>query len=239
MNMSNSCWLFLLILFITMFIVVKRRKLTPVAAITAALFACAIFLGAGFAGIFMIGLFFLLGTLATSFKINTKEKLGAAEIDKGRRTAGQVIANGGVAAIAGVMASLFTRQKELFVLMMAGALSAAMADTLSSELGTLYGKQFYNILNFKKDSRGENGVVSLEGTLIGVAGSTIMATVFSIGYGWDERFFWILIAGTIGNYTDSFLGATLERNQILKNDAVNFINTLTGAFTSYFLFKFS
>jgi len=236
--MSNDYWLFLFILLSTMFFIVRKKKLTSGATIVAAAMGCIIFLGTGFTGIVMIGLFFLLGTLATSFKLNVKEKLDAAEINKGRRTAGQVMANGGVAAIAGILASYFTTQVELFALMMAGALAAATADTLSSELGTLYGKQFYNILNFKKDTRGENGVVSLEGTLIGMAGSAIIATVFSIGYGWDDRFCWIIIAGTTGNFADSFLGATLERKQILKNDAVNFINTLAGAFTVYILIEF-
>ena len=237
MSMSNDTWLFLFVLLSTMTIILKTKKLTPGAAIVAAIIGSVIYLGTGFTGINMIGLFFLLGTLATSFKTNVKEKLGAVEINKGRRTAGQVVANGGVAAIAGILASYFTPQEELFALVMAGALSAATADTLSSELGRLYGKQFYNILNFKKDTRGENGVVSLAGTLIGIAGSAMIAIIFSIGYGWDNRFYWIIIAGTVGNYTDSFLGATLERKQILKNNAVNFFNTLAGALAAFVLMK--
>jgi uncharacterized protein (TIGR00297 family) len=237
MNMSNDYWLFLFILFITMVIIVKKKKLTTGATIVAAVIGCFIYSGAGFTGIAMIGLFFLLGTSATSFKMNVKEKLGAAEINRGRRTAGQVIANGGVAAIAGILAFVFTGKQELFALLAAGALSAATADTLSSELGTLYGRQFYNILSFKKDTRGENGVVSLEGTFIGIAGSAMIATVFSMGYGWDFRFYWIIVAGTIGNCVDSFLGATLERKQLLPNDAVNFINTLAGALTAFILIR--
>ena len=237
MSMSNDTWLFVFVLLSTMTIILKTKKLTPCAAIVAAIIGSVIFLGTGFTGITMIGLFFLLGSLATAFKIGAKEKLDVAEISKGRRTSGQVLANGGVAAIAGISAAYFTRQEELFAFLMAGALSAATADTLSSELGTLYGKQFYNILNFKKDTRGENGVVSLAGTLIGIAGSTMIAIIFSIGYGWDNRFYWIIIAGTVGNYTDSFLGATLERKQILKNNAVNFFNTLAGALTAFILMK--
>ncbi len=235
--MYTDYWLFLFLLFITMFFIVKKKKLTSGAAIVAAAIGCFIFLGTGFTGIAMIGLFFLLGTLATSFKINLKEKLGVAEINKGKRNAGQVIANGGLAAIAGILACFFPAKEALFALMMAGALSAATADTLSSELGTWYGKQFYNMLNFKKDTKGENGVVSLEGTVIGVAGSAMIATMYSVGYGWDCRFFLVIIAGTIGNFTDSFLGATLERKQLLKNDAVNFINTLAGALAAYILMK--
>ncbi len=90
--------------------------------------------------------------------------------------------------------------------MMAAAFSSAAADTLSSELGSIYGRQFYNILSFKKDQRGLDGVVSLEGTVLGVAGSFIIATVYSIGFGWDIGLLWIVIAGTIGNLGGFFIG---------------------------------
>jgi uncharacterized protein (TIGR00297 family) len=112
---------------------------------------------------------------------------------------------------------------------MAGAFSSATADTLSSELGTVYGKKFYNILTFQKDKKGLDGVVSFEGTGIGIAGSAVMATIYCLGAGWSLAFLWIVIAGTIGNLCDSVLGATVERRQIIGNDVVNFLNTLIGA----------
>jgi uncharacterized protein (TIGR00297 family) len=104
-----------------------------------------------------------------------------------------------------------------------------MADTLSSELGTVYGKNFYNIITFKKDQKGLDGVVSLEGTLIGIAGSVVVAAIYCAGFGWTEHFIWIMLAGTTGNITDSVLGATLERKNLINNDVVNFLNTLVGA----------
>ena len=235
--MSFNYWLFVFILFIVLFISVKKNKLTFAAAITAAIVGLLIFMGTGFTGIAMIGLFFLLGTLATSFKINIKEKLGAAEINKGGRTVGQVLANGGVAAIMGLLAWLYPNQLLVFEMMMAGALASATADTLSSELGTVYGKKFYNIISFKIDRRGENGVVSLEGTIIGIGGSALIAGVHALATGWNNQFWWIVIAGTIGNLADSILGATLERKRLIGNDVVNFINTMVSAFTIYLLMK--
>lgn len=228
--MIYDYWLLLLIIFSAMLFSVKKNKLTLSGAIAGSIVCFFIFTGAGFTGVAMLGSFFLMGTMATSWKMNIKEKLGAAEINKGRRTTGQVIANGGVAAIAGFLAWFFRDQQKIFQLMMAAALSAATADTLSSELGTVYGKRFYNIISFAKDKRGENGVVSIEGFLLGFAGSIVIAAIFSIGYGWSNSWFtWIVIAGTIGNITDSILGATLERRGYLKNDAVNFINTFVAA----------
>lgn len=236
--MTTEYWLFLLILFATIFLSVQRDKLTWRGAAAGGVIGCFIFLGAGFTGIAMIGLFFLLGILATSWKISAKEKLGAAEKNKGRRTAGQVIANGGIAGIAGLLSWVIPEQRALFQLMMAAALSSATSDTLSSELGTVYGKRFYNILSFKHDKRGENGVVSIEGTIFGISGSILISLVYAIGFGWNSQVGWIVIAGIFGNIADSILGATLERKHYLKNDAVNFINTVLAALAALALTKF-
>jgi uncharacterized protein (TIGR00297 family) len=93
----------------------------------------------------------------------------------------------------------------------------------------VYGRRYYNVLTFKPDQRGLDGVVSLEGTLLGLAGSAVIATAYCLGAGWGPAFGWLLLAGTAGNLADSVLGATLERRRFLNNDAVNSLNTLVGA----------
>lgn len=204
-------------------------KLTFIGALTGGLIALLIYEGAGYTGIAMLALFFIAGSWATGWHFHQKVAFGTAEERKGRRTAGQVIANGGVAAILGATAWGFHNNISLLQIMMAGGLAAAMADTLSSELGTVYGSRFYHILSLKPDQRGLDGVVSLEGTLIGVAGAGLMAVVYSIGFGWGMQFCWIVLAGAAGNAVDSVLGAALERGQRIGNNMVNFLNTLTGA----------
>jgi len=217
-------------------VTIALKKLDIKAAITAVIIGFVTWLGEGYTGIALLATFFIAGTLATSWKMHTKQQTGLAEHHRGQRTAGQVIANSGVAAILSLLSFLFVQHQPVLLLMVASGLSSATADTLSSELGNVYGRKFYNIMNFKKDTRGLNGVVSFEGTLIGVAGSCLIAMVYAVHAGMTIHFLWIIIAGTIGNLTDSVLGATLERKHILNNNAVNFFNTLTGALAGFMLY---
>ena len=218
-----------------MWYAIIRNKLTIPAAITGVAVATALFAGAGYVGFIMMTFFFMLGTLATSHKKNIKQQLGIAEENKGRRVATQVLANAGVQGLLGLIMLTDVQHKEIYLLMIAAAFSSATADTMSSELGNVYGKRFYNILNFKKDVRGRDGVVSLEGTLAGVLGSVMIALVFACFQQFDKRFIVIVVAGTVGNIMDSLLGATLEKRQVIGNNAVNFLNTISAAITAALL----
>ena len=79
-------------------------------------------------------------------------------------------------------------------------------------------------------------MVSLEGTLIGIAGAALIAAVYCLANGWSIYFLIIILAGAIGNLIDSVLGATLERRQIIANNTVNFLNTLAGALMCLLLY---
>ena len=220
----------LVLLGLGMFYSVRRGKLTPNAAATGGMLGLLIYLGSGLAGLGLLGLFFALGTAASGWRGADKRRLGLAEENQGRRTTGQVLANAGVAAGLGLLAWLRPELAPLAGLMLAGSFAAATADTLSSELGNVYGRRYYNILSLKPDTRGLNGVVSREGTALGLAGSAVVAAVYCLSFGsGGVAFGALLVAGTVGNLTDSVLGATLERRGILGNNAVNFLNTLTGA----------
>jgi len=213
---------------------VKKRKLTPGGGVMAAAVALLVAAGTGYGGLLLLGAFFIMGITATSHKKHLK--IFPGENHPEQRTAGQVFANGGVAAIMALLALISPDIDDMYQMMLAASLAAATADTLSSELGMVYGRNFYNILTFKKEARGLDGVVSLEGTLLGAAGAGILALLYGICFGIDETVWFVAIAGIAGNLADSLLGATLERKHIIGNDTVNFGNTLFGAITAMLLY---
>lgn len=212
-----------------MFLSVYTKKLSPGASACGGLIACLLFWGSGYAGVFMMAAFFVVGTAATGWKHRLKAGRGLAATDKERRVASQVLANAGVPALAAFIALCFPSLREWCVIAIAAAFASATSDTLSSELGNVYGRRFYNVLTWKKDRRGENGVISLEGTLAGLAGSAIIAMLYSVFTGLTPLVAIVLLAGMAGNIFDSVLGATLERKHVISNDAVNFLNTFFAA----------
>ena len=209
---------------------INWKKLTVPAALTGGVLGWAVYAGGGFTGLAMMTTFFVLGTSATSWKKDQKLPIRSNAAHESTRTARQVIANAGIAAIAGLLIVLFPAHRPLLLLMTAASLASATADTLSSELGMVYGRRFYHILSWRQDQKGLDGVISIEGLLIGVAGAAIIAFVFALGQGWTLRIFGLIVlSGTLGNLIDSVLGASFERKGWLTNDAVNFLNTLAAA----------
>ncbi|RVT98039.1 DUF92 domain-containing protein [Mucilaginibacter limnophilus] len=230
-----SHYLIFIILIAGMLGAVMASKLTIPAALTGGVTGFLVYIGAGYAGISIMAAFFVIGSAATSFKKDIKRKLNADEKHEGRRTAAQVLANSGVPAIFGLLSLfLYPKYETLLSVMIAASLAAAMGDTLSSELGMVYGRRFFNILTIKRDQPGLDGVISLEGTLIGTAGSAIAAAIYAIGFGWHVGvFILITIAGTTGNLADSVFGAAFERKHYIGNNLINFLNTLVAALVAW------
>jgi uncharacterized protein (TIGR00297 family) len=183
---------------------------------------------------------FLLSFLATRLGREQKERLGTAERRQGR-TAAQVAANLGVAAIASsefVQSWLadtgwFPRAPLSPTLLFAvglAALAEAAADTVSSEVGQVLGGEPRMITTLRKVEPGTDGAISLIGTVAGVAAAVLVAFAGTLALGGDPAIFWISCAGGVfGLFFDSLLGATLERRGWLNNDGVNFLSTASAA----------
>lgn len=206
------------------------RKLTPGAGLTGGVVAMLIYAGAGYAGLALLATFFVLATGATAWRRDEKHNPFSGVKHQEKRRAGQVLANGGVAAVVGLwMALSHGRHSAIGLLMIASALSSATADTLSSELGVVYGRKFINIVTWSTDTAGLDGVISLEGLCTGFIGSCVVAGVYAMGSSFGPGVLAVVFAGTVGNLADSVLGATLERKGKVTNNVVNLLNTVVAA----------
>ena len=196
-----------------------------------------LFLGGGLLGILLIGVFFVLGTLASRWKQHQKTAWGVAEDRDGQRGWRNVVANAGVASLTAAIVWREPSFVDLGKVVISACFAAALSDTWSSEFGNIYGSKYYHVLTGRKDQRGRDGVVSLEGSLAGILGSGVMALLYIADQGMRYEALVILIAGVIGNLTDSVLGATVERKGVVGNHTVNFLNTFVAALLAYFLVK--
>ena len=178
---------------------------------------------------------FLLTYAATKIGRAKKERLGTAEPKRGRNAA-QVAANLGIAALVAIpriMAHPGTRegdtQGEWSQLFAMAALAEAAADTVSSEIGQVFGGQPRMFTTLRRVEPGTDGGVTLLGTAAGVLAAALVAAIaaWTMQAGWLE-FGVVTVGGAFGLLFDSLLGATLERKGWLNNDAVNFLSTLSA-----------
>ena len=181
----------------------------------------AVYAGAGWRGFLCLATFFVLGTLAT--------RVGrAAKRAHAARTVRHVLANGLTCACMATVALAAPAHAPTALAAFAGALAAATADTLSSEIGQVYGGRPYLLTELRPVPIGENGGVTLLGTLAGLAGAVALATVATT-LGITESAVPVVVGGVAGNLVDSVLGATLERRGWLSNAGVNLACTIAGA----------
>jgi uncharacterized protein (TIGR00297 family) len=216
----------------------RLRAATPSAALTGALFTAALYVAApGWRSLLwpLLGLF-VLTFAATRFGRRRKEQLQVAEERKGR-SASQVAANLGAAALASIPISaahffVLTPRSlgRAMLIALIAALAEATADTLSSEMGEVLGGEPVLLTSLQRVPAGTDGAISLAGTLAGCAGAVGIALIamLVLPMSWAEALT-ALLAGILGLFVDSLLGATIERRGWLNNDAVNFFSTLAAA----------
>jgi uncharacterized protein (TIGR00297 family) len=184
-----------------------------------------------------------------------KREVSKAFAKGGRRDHGQVIANGGLAAILSAMYGV-TGEK-IWLAGLAGALAAVNADTWSTELGVLARRWPRMITNGVQVEPGTSGGVTLVGTLAALVGAFVIGAIVGIGIGELGSGLAVTCGGFCGAVADSLLGASVqamyycpacekltERHPYhtcntatayrrgwrwLSNDGVNFIASFVGA----------
>lgn len=223
--------------------------LTPAGAAAALLVGAGVWWGLGWAGLVPLFAFLLGGSVLTRLATGRSAA----------RTARQVLANGGVAALAALFASWPAAL---------GALAAAAADTWATEIGAYSPTPPRSIATGEPVAPGRSGGITPLGTLGGAVGAAVIAGLAGLvapraSFG---RMGTLLAAsaGVLGMLSDSWLGATFQEIYTcplcdavseragscheplrltrgirgLDNDAVNLACTGVGAVLAYAGWRF-
>jgi len=185
----------------------------------------AVYLGWGYKSFLLMFAFFLIGSVATRLGYAHKAARGVAEKRGGARSWREALAN----SLAGAFFSLLvitTHHEGAFLMALIAAFAEATGDTISSEIGQWVSGRAYLITTFRPVPAGENGGVSVAGTIAGgLASALIVALGFGMGLCGKAGVIIALVAAVAGNLLDSVLGATLERRGLISNGVVNFAST--------------
>ena len=235
------------------------RLLTVGGAMAATLVGAATFV-AGPSWIILLLLFFVTSNALSLWRARERDALTALLLEKGaRRDAWQVLANGAVFAIAAALSS--SGNDPLWQAIGIGAIATAMADTWSTEVGTIAGGTPRFIMSGRAVPPGTSGGITLAGTSAGIIGA-LLAAVAAGMMDWETPLPVIVSAGVVGSLVDSLLGATVQERRWCSvcdrlterrihtcgtptthrggirgwtNDLVNFTSTLAGAAVSWAL----
>ncbi len=185
----------------------RARTLSTSGAIAAA-FVGTISLMAGWSwGALLLAMFVSVSALSRSGERQKAERVGPI-VEKGdERDAAQVLANGGVYAIAALGSLL--HPSPIWYAIGAGALAASAADTWATEIGTLTEGNPISIVSGKSVAPGTSGGISLLGTAAGVGGALFMGAAAGLA-NWPVPFAAVAIGGVAGALADSLLGATVQ-----------------------------
>ena len=222
-------WGYVLLLFILGYVTYKRKALDLLGSLFMILMGIVIIFSAGVNWLFLLVIFLVLSLFATRYAKPYKKSLGEFE---GRRTAKNVISNGIVAFMMAAFGGYYLPLVGGFI----GAISTATADTLASEIGVTQTPRL--ITSFKKVAPGTDGAVSVLGTASGIVGAGIIgiaAYLLGVVANPSSALIVSIVSGTVGCFMDSFLGAIFERREILSNEHVNLLATITGAIIGIFL----
>jgi len=189
------------------------------------LLGATIYMSYGYKSFLVLLVFFLLGSVATRLGYARKAARGAAEGRGGARSWREATANTLAAAFFSVLV-ITTHYEAAFLVAMIAALAEAAGDTISSEIGQWLSGRAYMITTLKPVPVGQDGGISLVGTLAGMGASTVIVAVgYGLGLCRPETAVVALVAAGAGNLFDSFLGATIERRGLVSNGIVNFAGT--------------
>lgn len=197
---------YLIILIICVYLGFRYRFLTLSGSIAAAIVGILTVLGLHLEGLILLGLFFTSSSYWSKYKKSQKEQV-EERLEKGsRRDWLQVVANGGVAAVASFL--YYLTDEPVFMVAFCILIASSNSDTWASEIGTLSKKPPISIRTFKRVPKGTSGAISMLGTAAGVGGAALIAVALFILFDAAmELVIFVFLFGFLGNLIDTGLGA--------------------------------
>ncbi len=197
----------------------KARSLSRSGMYAAILTGTMIFgLGGWQWAVLLLTFFFSSTALTRAFKQRKKEA-NEKYAKGGERDAGQVLGNGGIAALLAAL-HFFYPEAAWPWLGFAASLAAVNADTWATELGVLNPTAPRLITDLRKSvEKGTSGGVSAIGTLAALAGAGLIGLLAASLYprsflrpmqGFFPVALLVTLAGLLGSLFDSWLGATAQ-----------------------------
>lgn len=203
--MTESILIFTVIIF-TGIAGLLLRSLTVSGTLAAIIVGLAVFMGFGAKGLLLLGVFFATSSLWSKYKSTYKKAIEEKLVKGSTRDWRQVFANGGSAALLGII--FYFHHSQIWLIGFAVCLASANSDTWASEIGSLSRKNPINIRTFKRTERGTSGAISLLGSAAALSGSLLIALSSSWLFHLDIYFsFIVFLFGFIGNFIDTLFGA--------------------------------
>lgn len=182
--------------------------LTGSGMLAAALIGTLTFAFGGFRMAVLLVAFFVSSSLLTRLGNSGKATLAGVAAKGGRRDAGQVLANGGLAALSALVYA--ASDSAAWLVIGAASLAVATADTWATEVGILAGGSPRLITTFRRVEAGTSGAISMVGTAAALAGALTMGLLTWWMTTEAGRGFAAGLAGMLGSLVDSLLGATVQ-----------------------------
>jgi len=203
----------------------SAKMVTPSGAVAGFLLGVAVYLGYGYKSFLLMLAFFVVGSVCTRLGYARKAARGVAEKRGGARSWREAVANSLTGAFFSILV-ITTHHEGAFLIALIATFAEAAGDTVSSEIGQWISARAYLITTFSPVAAGENGGVSLGGSVAGVmASAVIVALGYALGLCGRGGAAMALAGAVAGNLLDSILGATIERRGLVTNGIVNFAGT--------------
>ena len=243
----------------TVALAARRAHALSLGGATAAVMIGALAVTAGWAwGALLIAYFVASIALSRLRGAEKAERTGDVVAKGGARDAFQVVANGGLFAVAAIIGTTLAPESPIARIVTAaalGALAASAADTWATEIGSLATRPPRSILTWRPVPPGTSGGVNLLGMSAMVAGAAFVAYA-GRALAIDVPVLAVVLAGFLGAIADSVVGATLQDRRwcdtcqksterlvhgcgtttrhaggitLVDNDLVNLIATFAGA----------